>query len=1396
MNHNSHIVARCLWNTSFDDKEKGVELQNAISHWSEHHMPREINTIFDAVCPEKQTLKIKTLKLDLGVISYENLKEDLHLKLRTQLLLTLRDLLMYPDKHAQSIEILREENTYLHTLKYFLLQGVMPWDYQGIKGTVNQIIEHQLTHNRHEVMRMIKTVGIEEYVRRRIAWQLKETNVQQIIKNIERSNHNYIIDFSEEFIKIQQQETIVKTGIYDFKKNLMFWILNYLFVERGTMFNKVDFVRSNIQQMANHFNIEYNELFALIEDAVYKVHEHSYVKTNFILILSILSQKQSKPLQGSFANERQQEKQWQLLIHYFKSANNRSTTYQKKRFEELIHSLSETNPSRFKKLLDSVQNTATVWKLLSKDISVATLKILLHMLAPVKAQKILQQVALLQQLNLPKQFNLDKKWMLHTALEFLTHQKTAAYSEKRFLNYVVQQLSSFQKVSRTTILETIVAKEVVPTHKNTETAILVKNAEQLYTSEVLKELPSFTEERLLTLLKELEKGSFTVTTKLPANYYKVLQLWLTNAPKAVWDVLRSYENKNFIQELLFILLEEDKISKRLFKSVFPEYYSYVKQLQKSIDRVISEKAVTGSSLQTLKRRLLTEAITVALFNENIQATSFVKKLIEQLSIREELYRNSSKYQKELEIVLAYFFETHQEFSELQKTTFNLLTQSTSKIAVLIQYMQQSQNKQQEVGQLLTQMVHEKKTDSKTFQQNEKSISNYLLKEGYAVQKECIEAFVKKRTVFTRKLTALEIEKVVKESYWQCIADYNRYKGDKVKFKALLNKAISYCLGEMLPHGREKLNEEKNYEKLLKANDFTHLNANYSITTEALINAIKTGKSHIIIDHKTVTLKEIVYSLLEQTPQKVRELLQEIVEVQVQIDFLQSVISFQEFIMLIAKDKLNNSLHQFCDSVLVLVQLVKQIESKLWTKTIERTFWKHSVHILNHQNRTITELEQLSTIVLNELATIEEVTAFTIVEYLRENSIKIPQVLRGILIEKNTTFELLETKQTTKEVSGDLQVCVEKNKIKELCESLCLEHKIPSWYAHSNSITPQNLINEILQAYPLEIISVLRKNTISIYQLKRLVVFVEGRSFFEILQTLYPNQQAQFSALEKLYASLKHVSIRKISGQEIQQILLEKVVKAWIASNWKPVETSFIWKELLWELKVRKNVNEKNFLEAFETYKTALPISLQVSYNETKKGIVKAINKTLKLTNKPQENMSKESQESSVIGVSVPNAGLVLLNNYFLMLFERLELVKNNQFISEEARSEAIHYLQYVVTGLTQTDESLLALNKVLCGVPLSQPIKDSFQITEDNKVLIEGMLKSVINYWNAIGDTSISGFRGNWLVRNGVLKEEADRWSLLVEKRVYDILLTKCPFSFSIIKLPWMDKPLHITWPY
>lgn len=176
-------------------------------------------------------------------------------------------------------------------------------------------------------------------------------------------------------------------------------------------------------------------------------------------------------------------------------------------------------------------------------------------------------------------------------------------------------------------------------------------------------------------------------------------------------------------------------------------------------------------------------------------------------------------------------------------------------------------------------------------------------------------------------------------------------------------------------------------------------------------------------------------------------------------------------------------------------------------------------------------------------------------------------------------------------------------------------------------------------------------------------------------------------------------------------------------------------------------------------------------------------------------MINQPEEIFKGSIPVKNAGLVLINHYIPLLFERLNLTDDNKVFWPEKQAAAVHHLQFLASRQLETDGWDLALNKLLCGIPLREPVKNQTVISLADIEMMTQLLEAMIAHWKAIGSSSIDGFRGNWLVRDGLLSEQDDRWELFIEKRVYDVLINQSPFSFSVIKYPWMIKPLYVQWP-
>jgi len=164
------------------------------------------------------------------------------------------------------------------------------------------------------------------------------------------------------------------------------------------------------------------------------------------------------------------------------------------------------------------------------------------------------------------------------------------------------------------------------------------------------------------------------------------------------------------------------------------------------------------------------------------------------------------------------------------------------------------------------------------------------------------------------------------------------------------------------------------------------------------------------------------------------------------------------------------------------------------------------------------------------------------------------------------------------------------------------------------------------------------------------------------------------------------------------------------------------------------------------------------------------------------------------GLPIANAGLVLAGPYLPRLFANLKLVEDGAFRDFAAGERGMHALQFLATGLAAAPEHELTLNKILCGIDAETPVSREVLLTAEEQAILEGLLHGMIQNWKKLGQTSVAGFRESFLQRDGVLRFEEGAWRLDVAPRPFDMLLDYIPWSFSLIKHPWMPAPIHVTW--
>lgn len=163
-------------------------------------------------------------------------------------------------------------------------------------------------------------------------------------------------------------------------------------------------------------------------------------------------------------------------------------------------------------------------------------------------------------------------------------------------------------------------------------------------------------------------------------------------------------------------------------------------------------------------------------------------------------------------------------------------------------------------------------------------------------------------------------------------------------------------------------------------------------------------------------------------------------------------------------------------------------------------------------------------------------------------------------------------------------------------------------------------------------------------------------------------------------------------------------------------------------------------------------------------------------------------------VKIYNSGLILFWPFLTRLFEILSLIKNGEFIDTESKNRAVFILQYLVYNEIDFPEHQLVLNKLLAGIQPEEHLVPLTSLTDEETDSTKSLLNGMINNWEKLQNTSPEGLQESFIQREGILKFQKDKVTLVVETKGFDILLQSLPWNISLVKLSWMKIPIYVEW--
>lgn len=1318
-----HIISRFQWQTTFDQKEKAFELQNRIGAWSKFSLYREIAAVFDSLCPPNETWVIDQLEIDLGTIEFDSLEPALGSRLQARLREKIMDLILVPYQSAGKLEIRNHTHSQLYLLRKFFTTGVPEWNHQWEVLSINEMMRLQLRDNQRNTLEMIEETGsIDVNARRRIAWQLDENNLEGILRGIEPGNCDVILEFSDHLIRLQEKRSVVKSGSVEFKKNVWFWLLGHLLTERGTIFNRVVFVKSTIRQMADHHNLLFTDLLSAISIAFEETIGKTLVNGGFMQVLEILLK---------------EEKRRGLSPDKVNGSPEAKTAEFKEK--EILENIDQLGISELNQLFYRLTNR---YRLLHR----AGIDLILELVRAEYSER-------------------EEKEMLQMAIRYLTSSKRDL-SIRSFMQEMISSLAQKRNIKPAALIRELVALD--ERFGRTDFINLKEFLVEEWVVQISGDKAIEIEQSIRRLLYS-EGVDFSVLHRWENELNHLAQ----SCPEDVLNWLKSEEAEKYSSrdklaflrnESLLVLLKKSKDHRAVW---LVEFYARVSTVLPRLTEAIYQICLLENLLRTGMKMLIDRKswskTDLLLISSGLKGTNdfapsrqgmrnYLKRLADQMGIdffdaEVKTLTDLLQENKQVDVFTPFSIDTLQNLisGKLDRQDLTEYLESNFSDPGLIRFRSQSQSHLfTELTELLVAGA------SKIIHQPEKKISGWI------------------------QLSLPELapgqESEWKDIFWKCILRYDLHQGNLEIFKNMLLKAWVFVLDSQADMG-----------------------ASYSYTGKlalVAIDGIDRGAFDISPETSGTNNDEM------QIPEAPASFFRNVKDVglsRTEFNKLQGDLTFNEFCLQLIPG-LRGQIKRALQSALELSRLTDSLPSGKLKKELAGLLRDFAWDLLSSSKGEIQKLDTLVRSYLEMLYLEEGIGVERTIRLLESEANHWP----AVLVER-VSLLLPDLKLRSEAEVGRVRIIESLESagwIREFLTELLNHGKIPYWFTETQNI--EEIISQLCKSAPGDLMNYLADLPCTDPELRKLHGIFGIENLTEALARTSPGNARILKIVSEFYQALNHFSQQSVSVTVLRFLIFKRVFFAWKNKTWKQLSFEVLITELCWELSYKHGVSKENFLVDLEKCSPHLPVSVrpvieEISYKKTKPEKRLIIQEPV-IKKIPLPGLSGKSEVR--VGIPVKNAGIVLLSGYMRMLLDRLGAISGDAFVSDEMQKSAVHFLQYVVTGITRTEETFLILNKILCGLDISEPVLDEISMKEEQVKTVESLIRAAISHWPVIGECSIDGFRGNWLVRDGILYETEEKWELVVEKRAYDLLIHKSPYSFSIINFPWMKKPVYVSWPF
>jgi Contractile injection system tape measure protein len=447
-----HRIHKMTADIHFERPMDAVSLQEHLPVLIRQGLASVMEEVFDTLCPGREKIHIRKLTLDLGDINLKNFDREMGSKLKSCLLDALgREI------HGQTPPLFSFDS-----LADKLIQIISTGSHQNIDPYWIPLIT---THGRATKALLLKK-GKTPLVRKHIAWLFPRERLKELILLFEPFHHGFIDYFVDRPERLMTWETLRTATPAVFKKQVAEFILAYLFVERGSRFNKKLFLSSVIQQISGHYNIKYTALLFSLVHVFESAEDESPLRKEILAFLLEL-----ELAKGARQEDPVDKRERALVFDYLL---NKTGPFEKKS-AQILERLIKSDPRSIALFLAQHRDISGLFKKMVRILDPHLLGRILNIQHPGRHLTMAKYTVILNQAYYSRLFAGSEK-MAHFLLWEAVLQFDPPFEEQKFCRHLLTQMAQNSTVSgsRGRFLNRFVIRLVLDLRKNREHYALLK----------------------------------------------------------------------------------------------------------------------------------------------------------------------------------------------------------------------------------------------------------------------------------------------------------------------------------------------------------------------------------------------------------------------------------------------------------------------------------------------------------------------------------------------------------------------------------------------------------------------------------------------------------------------------------------------------------------------------------------------------------------------------------------------------------------------------------------------------------------------------------------------------------------------------------------------------------